>query len=69
MSVTVAGETAAGGRFDTSVTVAADDPAALIAVTVSIPDAGIEAGAVYKPAEVTAPETAFQLVAPAAVNC
>ena len=53
----------------TRVTVAGDDPAAFVAVTVSVPDAGIDEGAVYKPVEVTLPETAVQVVAPGAVNC
>jgi hypothetical protein len=68
MTETVAGEIT-GGAFGNSVTAAADFPAALIAVTVSVPDAGIVAGAVYKPADVTVPTTAVQLVAPGALNC
>jgi hypothetical protein len=59
----------AGATLVRSVTVADDCPTELIAVTVSVPDAGISDGAVYKPAEVTVPATAAQLVAPAAVNC
>jgi hypothetical protein len=39
------------------------------AVTVSLPDAGMVAGAVYKPAAVTVPKAAAQLVAPGALNC
>jgi hypothetical protein len=58
-----------GGTLLTSVTVAVDCPLESFAVTVSVPAAGIEAGAVYKPLAVTVPETADQLVAPAAVNC
>jgi hypothetical protein len=69
MSVTDAGETAPGGKLVTRVTAAEDEPAALVALTVSVPDKGIADGAVYRPAEVTLPETALQLVAPAAVNC
>lgn len=41
----------------------------MIAVTVSFPEDGITGGAVYRPAEVTVPATAVQLVAPGAVNC
>jgi len=67
-SVTVAGEiTGAPAAF--SVTVATDLPAEFDAVTVSLPDAGMVAGAVYNPAAVTVPDTAVQLVAPGALNC
>jgi hypothetical protein len=58
-----------GGTLLTSVMVAVDCPPEFFAVTVSVPAAGIEVGAVYKPFAVTVPETADQLVAPAAVNC
>ena len=58
-----------GGTFVSSVTVAVVWPAAFDAVTVSVPDAGIDAGAVYRPAGVTVPATAVQLVAPADLNC
>ena len=51
------------------VTVAVDCPLEFFAVTVSVPPAGIALGAVYKPAEVTVPDTADHDVAPAAVNC
>src|ERR1700733_1229663 len=58
-----------GGTLLTRVTVAVDCPLEFLAVTVSVPSAGITLGAVYKPAAVTVPETTDQDVAPAAVNC
>jgi hypothetical protein len=68
MTVTVAGAIT-GGTLLSRLTVAEDEPAAFIAVTISVPEAGIVAGAVYKPDAVTVPETAVQLVAPGAANC
>ena len=58
-----------GGTLVTSVTVAVLCPVAFFAVTVSVPAAGITAGAVYKPVAVTVPDTAAQDVAPGAANC
>ena len=49
-----------GGTLLISVTVAVLCPVAFFAVTVSVPAAGITAGAVYKPLAVTVPETAAQ---------
>jgi hypothetical protein len=46
MTVALAGDIAPGATLEMSVTLAAEDPAAFFAVTVSIPDAGIAAGAV-----------------------
>ena len=67
-TVTAEGETfGSAGGFN--VIVAVEEPIALDAVTVSVPDAGIVAGAVYKPEEVTAPTPAVQVVAPGALNC
>jgi len=62
-------EVIAGGTLLISVAVAVDCPLEFEAVIVSFPDAGIEAGAVYKPVDDTVPATAVQVVAPAAVNC
>ena len=62
-------ETTVGGIFVVNVTVAEDEPAAFVAVTVSVPEAGMVAGAEYKPDAVTVPETAVQPVAPGAVTC
>ncbi len=62
-------ETTVGGRLVSKVMVTADCPAALIAVTVSALLEGMPEGAVYRPADVIAPATAVQLVAPADLNC
>src|ERR1700733_2717393 len=52
-----------------SVTVAVAFPSGPVAVTVSVPAVGNDAGAVYRPAVVTVPCAAVQAVAPAEVNC
>src|SRR4051812_28018692 len=51
------------------VMVALPVPEVPVAVTVSVPDAGIWLGAVYRPVELTVPVTAAQEVALLAVNC
>jgi hypothetical protein len=58
-----------GGTLLIRVTVATLCPAVFFAVTVSVPDEGMVAGAEYNPFAVTVPDTADQAVAPAAVNC
>ena len=68
-STTVTCVGAIAGAAIVSVTAAVDCPLEFLAVTVSVPPAGIAVGAVYKPAEVTVPDTADQDVAPAALNC
>ena len=59
----------AGGTLLTSVTVAVPVPPGPFAVTVSVPEDGMVVGAVYKPAAVTVPDAAVQLVVLEAVNC
>src|SRR4051812_49267039 len=58
-----------GGTLVRTAMLAVDWPTELIAVTVSVPDAGITAGAVYRPVAETVPDTVVKLVAPGAVNC
>jgi hypothetical protein len=63
---------ALAGEMDcapTSVTVALAEPPGPLAVTVTVPDDGIVAGAVYNPFELMLPAVALQLVAPVEVNC
>lgn len=58
--------TGAGGM---SVTVAEAEPFDPVSVTVSVPEAGSEAGAVYRPVALIVPETADHDVALTFVNC
>ena len=64
--VAVAGETTSGA---TKVTVVVPVPPGPVAVTVSVPVAVVTAGAVYSPAAVMDPATAFQDVTLLAENC
>ena len=67
-SETLVGEIVCGFA-DCSVTVADADPPGPVAVTVTLLDEGIVAGAVYKPLVLIDPTVAVQEVAPDEVNC
>ena len=66
--VAVAGEMICAG-IGTSVTAALAEPPGPVAVTVTVVEEGIVAGAVYKPVEDIVPAVVAQLVAPEEVNC
>ena len=66
--LTAVGEIVCGG-MGISVTLALAEPPGPVAVTVTAVEAGMVAGAVYRPAEEMVPAVAVQLVAPAEVNC
>jgi hypothetical protein len=57
------------GVSASSVTLALAEPPGPFAVTVTAVEAGMAAGAVYKPVEEMVPAVAVQLAAPAEVNC
>ena len=67
-NVAVAGEMACAA-IGSKVTFAVADPPGPVAVTVTALDAGMVAGALYKPDEEMLPAEADQLVAPTDVNC
>jgi hypothetical protein len=68
VSETDAGEIV-GATVLVRVTVAVADPFGPVALTETVGDPGIVAGAVYSPVALTVPAVAVQLVAPVAVNC
>jgi hypothetical protein len=51
------------------VTIAVPVPPGPVALTVAVPEDGIDVGAVYKPEDVTEPEVALHVVALLAENC